>query len=248
MMKFLFLCLLLANGALFAYQQGYLDSLVSDGHEPARATRQFNVDKIKLMAVGASDGASTAATAPAIAPLTEPAPVIEVVPAAAPALAQAPLEKKPALLACTEIGNFNEVDAVRFEKQLTPLALGPRLSRRAMEEVFSHIVFIPPQGSKENADKKIGELRRLGVSDFFVIKDDAKMQWGISLGVYKTQAAAKARLADLNGKGVQTARIGNYSVSPNKIAFQLRDLEVTTKDALVKIKTDFPQQEIRTCA
>ncbi|MGZ3239881.1 MAG: hypothetical protein ACXWJK_05770, partial [Burkholderiaceae bacterium] len=59
MLKFFFACLLLANGALFAYQRGYLDTLIPDGREPSRASRQLNADKIKL--ISASEAAAAAA-------------------------------------------------------------------------------------------------------------------------------------------------------------------------------------------
>jgi hypothetical protein len=253
MLKFIFVCLLLANGALFAYQRGYLDTFISDGHEPSRLSRQLNADKIKLIpaadaaaAASAQASASAAASTPASATAAASAPVSN-----APASAIDPVvenEKKTDLIACTEIGNFIDADAVKFEKQLAALTLGDRLSRRKVDEVATRIVMIPPQGSKEGAEKKAGELRHLGVTDFFIIKDQGSLQWGISLGVYKTQEAAQNRLVDLVGRGVHSARIAPYSTSSSKVAFQLRNLDTSTKDAVDKIKNGFPQQEMHACS
>jgi hypothetical protein len=240
MLKFFFACLLLANGALFAYQRGYLDTLISDGREPARTSRQLNVDKIKVISPGEAAAASAVSSASVSTDVASNAPV----PTAELAVTE---EKKPNLIACTEIGNFADTDAVKFEKQLASLTLGERVSRRKIEEVSSHIVAIPSQGSKEGADKKASELRRFGVTDFFIIKDEGNMQWGISLGVYKTQQAAQSRLVDLIKKGVHSARVAPYSTSSTKVAFQLHNLDMTTKDAVDKIKGGFPQQEIRSC-
>lgn len=232
MLKFFFVCLLLANGALFAYQRGYLDTLIPDGREPSRASRQLNADKIKI--ISASDAASASATAVSNAPASAIDPVVDA-------------EKKPDVIACTEIGNFIDADAAKFEKQLASLTLGDRLSRRKIEEISSRIVAIPSQGSKEGADKKANELRRFGITDFFIIKDPGNLQWGISLGVYKTQDAAQNRLVDLIKKGVHSARVAPYSTSSTKVAFQLRNLDMTTKEAIEKIKGGFPQQEVRSC-
>lgn len=245
MMKFLFVCLLIANGALYAYQQGYLETWLPSGHEPARAKKQFNTDKIKIIAAGESASATsststTATTAETSTTLALATTTTTLAAAAAP-------NKKPETLACTEVGNFSEAEAVRFEKQLAALTLGERISKRVIEDAASHRVFIPSQGNKELADKKVGQLRRMGVTNFSIIQDDAKMRWGISLGSYKTQDAAKARLAELNEKGVQSARIGTSGAS-SKVAFRLHNLEATTKDVIVKIKADFPQQEVRTCS
>ncbi|MGZ3158154.1 MAG: SPOR domain-containing protein [Burkholderiaceae bacterium] len=236
MLKFFFVCLLLANGALFAYQRGYLETWIPDGREPSRASRQLNADKIKLISATEVASASTSASASAVsnAPASAIDPVVDA-------------EKKPDVIACTEIGNFGDADATKFEKQLASLTLGDRLSRRKIEEVSTRIVAIPSQGSKEGADKKASELRRFGVNDFFIIKDAGNLQWGISLGVYKTQEAAQNRLADLNKKGVHSVRITPYSTTSTKVAFQLHNLDATTKEAFDKIRSSFPQQEVHSC-
>ncbi len=242
MLKFFFACLLLANGVLFAYQRGYLDTLIPDGREPSRASRQLNADKIKIISPADAAAASASAATAASSTVVSNAPVSAIDPVVVE------VEKKPEqLIACTEIGNFVEGDAVKFEKQLASLTLGDRLSRRKIEEVSSRIVAIPSQGSKEGAEKKAGELRRFGITDFFIIKDEGSLQWGISLGVYKTQEAAQSRLVDLIKKGVHSARISPYSTSSTKVAFQLRNLDLTTKEVIDKIKGGFPQQEIRSC-
>lgn len=156
-------------------------------------------------------------------------------------------DKKPAVVACLEVGNFNEVDAGRFESRLGALALGERLSRRVIREVSSHMVMMPPQGSKENADRKVNQLRSLGVTDFYVIQDQSEMRWGISLGIFSSEEAANKRLDQLKQQGVRTARIvARNAVS--KVAFQLRGLDAASRARLEGIKADFPQQQERKCA
>jgi hypothetical protein len=221
MMKFFFFVLLSANAGLFAFHQGYLSDFIASDHEPARLGHQLNADKISLLSASA----------------------------AASAVSQnASLEKKPETIACIEVGNFLITDAKRFETQLGTLALGDRQSRYNVQEVSSHMVYIPPQGSKEGADKKAGELRQLGVGNFFVIQDvSSPLHWGISLGIFKTEAAAQNQLATLNRQGVHSARIGTRSSSTNKLAFQLRNLDADAKARLDHIKADFPNQELRSC-
>lgn len=226
MLKFFFCCLLLANGLLFAFHQGYLDALIPSGREPARIANQLNASKIKLL----SPSAATAAGA-----------------AAAPASA-APIAGQPATVAgCTEIGNFNVVDAKQFEAQLTLASLMDKMTRRDVREAGSHMVFIPPQEGKAGADKKAGELRNLGITDFYVIQDGSEQRWGISLGIFKTEEAARMHMATLTQKGVRSARIVDYKVPSNKVVFQLRDLDANAKASLDKIKAGFPRQESRNC-
>ncbi len=237
MLKFFFSLLLLANAALFAYQRGYLEPLLPSGREPGRISRQLNADKIKL--IPEPKAAATPETAPDAAASTATS--------AGTTVAAAPISKTPAVSTCTEFGNFNAEDAKRFSAQLAALSLGDRMSRREVPGAISHIVYIPPQADKDAAEKKAGELRRLGVNDFYIIQDNSSLRWGISLGVFKLEEAARAYLTTLNQKGVHSARIGQRSASSGLTAFQLRNLDATAKSAVEKIKTGFPKQETRSC-
>ena len=224
MLKFIFWSLLLANAGLLAYQLGYLEAWIPDGHEPARMKRQVHAESMKPM----SAAAITAALAPTAA--ASPAAVTTT---AAPT--------------CKEIGNFDNSAAKRFEALLQPLALGDKLSRRDIEEVANHIVYIPSLGSKEAADKKAAELRHLGVADFYVIQDAGDLRWGISLGVFRTEDAARALLAAMNQKGVHSARLGLHSVAATKVAYRLRNLDAATLAGLDKVTAEFPRAETRSC-
>ena len=234
MLKLLFWSLVAVNGALFAFHQGYLAKLIPDGHEPARMAKQFNADKIKLIA-----GPDPKAGAAATAANADDALQLE------PLLARA--RRQHETLACTEIGNFDAAEAKRFETQLTALALGDKVSWRAVQEVASYMVFIPSQGSKELADKKVSELRRIGITDSYIIQDGTELRWAISLGVFKSEEAARAQLAALAQQGVRSARLGPYSVTSNRVAFQLRQLDADAKARLTKIASDFPHQHEHAC-
>ncbi len=244
MLKFFLACLVAGNGLLFAYHQGYLEALLPSGREPARVTNQLNASKIKLIPPapaatpaapalpGAAGAASTGSSTAAVA--------AETVSTAA--------TRKPIVLACTEIGNFNPVEAKRFEAQLTALALGDKLARRDIKETSSHMVWIAPQGGKEGADKKAGELRNLGITDFYVILESTPQRWGISLGIFKTEEAARAHLIALTQKGVRSARLTEHKIALTKTAFQMRQLDAGAKDILDRVKAGFPTQEVRECS
>lgn len=201
MLKIFFCALVLANLALFALQRGYLESFVPSGHEPQRLQQQLNPEKMRLLS-------STAAIAPAPTP---PAVAREVV--AAPAAS------------CAELGDFSEAEASRFEAKLGALTGNARLSRRIVADPTSYMVYIPSQGDKEGADRKAGELRRMQVTDFFVMQSAGDLRFGISLGIFKTRSAAEAHLAELTRKGVHSARVGGRGAGAGKFALQLHDLD-----------------------
>lgn len=206
------------NAFLLAFNLGYLGHWSLDTHEPERLKKQHHADQLKLIS---ADQAVTP---------TEPV-----------------VEKKPEVIACLEVGNFVQTDLPKLEEKLKTLALGDRQSRINVVDVATHMVFIPSQGSKEGADKKAGELHRLGINDFYIIQDQSNLRWGISLGVFKTEEAAKLHLNNLSNKGVHSARVGPRTVSTNKFAYQLRALSTDEKARYDAIKADYPAQENRNC-
>jgi hypothetical protein len=215
-LKFIFWTLVAINGALFAYGRGYLGHFSGNEHEPQRMQNQLNADKLAVIP-------ADKATAPA-------APVADST------------EKKAETLACLEVGTFLIADARKFEIKLEPLQLGDRQSRHNLPgtEVSSWIVYIPPQGSKEGADKKAGELRSLGVTNYFVMSDSPMMKWGISLGVFRTEGAAQNQLAALMKQGVRSARIAPRMSGSKQLAFQFRDVDADLKTKLDTIRASFP--------
>jgi hypothetical protein len=247
MLKILFGLLVLINGGLFAFHQGYLDAWNPAGHEPSRLTQQLNADKLKLISPTAARPVAESAASSA-APSAAPSIAPPVAVAAAPAKNPVSADKIADVPACTEVGNFDVADAKRFETQLATLSLGERLTRRPIQQNVQSIVYIPSLANKEAADKKIDELKKLGIKDFFVIQDHSALQWGISLGVFKSEEAARNHLAALTKRGVHSARIGTYGGAENKVAFQLRGLDASTKNSVEKIKENFPHQEWRECA
>jgi hypothetical protein len=226
-LKLIFWLLLAVNGVLYAYGQGYLGHFSGNEREPARLKNQQNADKLVLIPAARAN-AAVAALKPA---------------------ADTPAEKKAETVACYEIGNFVLADARRFEAAVAPLDLGDRQARRNLPgtEISSYIVHIPPQGSKEAADKKTAELRALGVTNYFVMSDNTAMRWAISLGVFKTEAAAQSQLATLQKQGVHSARVTPRMSASKLLAFQFRDIGSDVRAQLDEKLKAFPNQESRSC-
>nr|WP_315399204.1 SPOR domain-containing protein [uncultured Duganella sp.] len=230
MLKFIFWSLLAVNAALFAYGRGYLGHFSGNEREPARLANQLNANQLTIVS------AERAGHAP-------------VEDAGGAAATPADGKAAPQPLACVEIGSFVIADARRFEARLAALNLGDRQSRRNLPgtEVSSYIVNIPPMGSKEAADKKAAELRALGVSSYYVMSDNTPMRWAISLGVFKTEAAAQTQLAALVKQGVRTARITPRMSGGKLLAFQFRDIDARTQAELEAIRADFPATQSHAC-
>lgn len=154
---------------------------------------------------------------------------------------------RPAVAACLELGAFNPADVARVQQALDPLALGPRLSQRRAEEIASYWVFMPQQRDRQAANQKAAELRKLGVEDFFVVQEDPRHRFAISLGVFKTSEAAQARLAELRAKGVRTAKVGPRETPVHKIYFTVREVPDALAAKLNEVRQSFPGSELKTC-
>ena len=229
MLKLIFWFLLCLNGLLFAYSQGLLGNDNGNEREPARVKNQLNADKLRLV------------PAPTAAPAASPNPIpVAAVQAAPPA---------PALVACIEAGSFSAADARRFEAQLAPLQLGQRLSRLSLAktDATSHIVFIAPQGSRQAAQRKAGELKNLGVTDYFIVSDNSALKWGISLGVFKSETAARTLLATLGKQGVLSARLTARGAQPSKLAFRFSAIDAATRAKIDAITELFAGAGTRNC-
>ena len=217
-MRALFLLLLALNLALFAGVHFYATADGTTDPEPQR--RQINPAGIRILA------------GPELAGL----PVLKAKPAAeAPAAA------------CIEWGGFALAESARAEQALEPLALGARLSQRRSEETAGWWVFIPPQANRAAAMKKTVELKSLGIDDYFVLQDEGKMRWAVSLGVFSSEEAAKSRLEALRAKGVRSAQTGERETPVAKVWFQLRSGDAPQQAKLRETAQGFPGTDVRDC-
>ncbi len=231
-MRLLFLLLLAANVALFAWAQ-FL-SPPDPGIDRQPMARQIAPDKLRI--VGERDVATPRA-APTKAAPAKPAP-------------ERTADKPPARtpLACVEWGSFNPSEASRATRSLDALELGARLAQYRGEETARWWVHYPPQGSRANALKKAAELRKLGIKEFFIVQESGPAQWSLSLGIFTTEDAAKGYLTTLQERGVRTAVIGERETQVPKVWFQVRDVDAALQARLEALAKDFEGATLHDCA
>jgi hypothetical protein len=226
-MRALFLVLLLANLAFFAWAR-YL-AVPESSADPAPLARQIEPEKLKVI---------PPAELPAPAPKAAPKPAVAPAPPPPPA---------PAALKCIEWGSFTLADTARAEKALEPLALGTRLAQRRTEEAAGWWVFIPSQKTRQGALRKAAELKGLGVEEFFIVQEEGPQRWGLSLGVFRTEEAAQARLAALRQQGVRTAQVGQRETVVPKVWLQVSNVDATTERRLAEVALQMEGSELRSC-
>lgn len=224
-MRTLFLSLLLANVAFFAWAR--LVSPSDLGADPAPLARQIDPEKLKVVVPGEA--------VPSAPPMASAR--------ARPAAAAVPPSK------CIEWGSFTLADAPRAEKALEPLALGPRLGQRRTEEQAGWWVFIPPQANGRAASiRKATELKTLGIDDYFIVQDEGPHRWAVSLGVFRTEEAARARLAALREQGVRSAQLGERETMVPKVWLQVNGVDAPLEAKLREVAREIEGSDLRPCA
>lgn len=121
--------------------------------------------------------------------------------------AAAPRGAEPEEL-CLAWERLPAAEADQLASTLAEKFAGMRVERRAVpSEGAGWWVFVPPQATKAEADRKAGELKELGVKDYFVVQEAGPNQFAISLGVFSGEKGGQDRLAELKAKGVKSARV-----------------------------------------
>ena len=245
MLKFVFWALLAANALLLAYAQGYLGQPGGVDREPARLANQMAPERlIQLTAVQAKRMVDVVDAAQGVATVEPRAPV-----AATPAAPATPAASAPALLACVQAGPFSAADARRFETRIASLGLAERQSRIEVpfQEVTSHLVYLPPNGGREGAQRRAAELKERGVDNYFIMQGDNPLRYAISLGVFKTDGAAQKLVDQLQRQGVRGVRVLPRGPQGTRTTFQYRAIEPALRTQLAGIANNYSDASLGNC-
>jgi hypothetical protein len=223
-MRAFFLLLVLANLAFFAYGRVALE-----GAGPESRIPQLQVAAERIRLISAAERA----------PVGKPRTPAKAAPSAPPKTASA----VPA--ACLEWGNFAGPGAAKAELALAELEVAPGQIERAVIDAGGYWVYIPPLKTRSEADRKVRELRNLGVTEFFVVQDAGQWRNAISLGIFRTEEAAQVFLAGLKQQGVRSAIAARRENFLKQVVFYVREPGEAAVAQLTLIQQDFPGSEIR---
>lgn len=159
--------------------------------------------------------------------------------------ASVPPVTPPRETACLQWGSFAATDLFRAQAALDRLAIGERVRRIEVGVTTSYWVHIPPLASKPAMDRKIGELKALGVSDYSPILEPGRWRYAISLGLFRSEDGAKKYLAQLRGKGVRSATVGAREQRAMQTAFLIIRPTEEESARLVELSVELPGSEIR---
>jgi hypothetical protein len=247
-MRNLFWILLLGNVILFAAMQG---GGFGWGEQEVQAQPYLNADMIRLIpALQSAPARALPSSKPVSEPVTAPAPVAVPSPSESPSKPNpaidvaAPAAAKPGTPVCLEWGDFSGSDLARATAALSAMQLADKLSQRQIEQDIGYWVYFPPLRNKAAVNRKIGEIKALGIREYFVVQGSGRWHNAISLGVFKTREAAQSFLHDMNAKGVHTARVGARASKLKSTIFMLHGVDTATVSKLTSMQNDFPGSKL----
>ena len=148
-------------------------------------------------------------------------------------------------VACLEWGIFAGSGVARAEAALAQLELPAAQIERTVTDASGYWVHMPPQKTKADADRKVRELKTLGVTELVMVTDPAEWRYAISLGIFRTDEAAQAFLAGLRKQGVRTAIVARRDNFLRQVVFYVREPSPATVARLTLTQNEFPGSELK---
>ncbi|HUW37134.1 MAG TPA: SPOR domain-containing protein [Rhodocyclaceae bacterium] len=189
----------------------------SNGHEPQRLAEQLSPEKLRVT--------STLAAAAAAPPAAAPPPQ-----------------------ACRQVGGLNAAEAEHLRAKVGEQTPDLQLSVKTAEgQPDGYWVLIPPLPDRQATEKKLSELKRLGVSDYSLLTAAGPNQFAISLGLFKSRQAADERLQALVKRGVRSAQVQARVQPAVGVLLVVRGQTDTLARELPQLLSLFPAASVTDC-
>jgi len=144
---------------------------------------------------------------------------------------------------CVEWGPFAEADRLRALADIEPLQLGRLLTQRSAGDP-AWWVNTGPVTTRGAADKRAAELRLLAIDDLSVV-DAGKGQFTVSLGMFRTEGAANARVEALATRGVAGTRVEPRASGVTQSMLVVRDPPQTAVARLKELQLQYPGSDLK---
>lgn len=191
LLKILTVVLLLVNLCLLPFATGRVAGGAALG-ESARMSAQIAPERIRLLPPSQVPRETSASPAPAI------------VPSMAAIAPSSPAESESAQ--CRLVSHLSRAQTDALLQAARALE-GVQASEQAALEARSWWVNIPPFPNRQAAERKLAELKALGIKEVALMPESDPNRNAISLGLFKNEAAAREVLDALVVRGLRNARI-----------------------------------------
>ena len=210
--------LILANLLFWAWSQGYFG--VSSNPDAFRVQQQLLADQVKIVARDEPPPESVV-------------PVKEV--------------EKVVADACLQSGEMPKAEADQLEIMLGEKFPGFKVARHDVAGSTNYWVYMPPLATKQELDNRIAALKKLGVTEFFVVQESGPNNRAISLGLFSTKEGAESRLEALRAQGVKSAKTGERAGKRTAVSLELRGPEPEAEGLRQAVSEAFPESKLEAC-
>lgn len=203
-MRVLFLLLLLANAAFFAYAH-YMRPATNAGVDLKKL--QIAPEKIRLAA--------------------------------------SPKADSPRAAACLEWGSFVGPAVAKADAAVAELALPESQVQRVVADVSGYWVYLPPAKTRAEADKNVARLKGYGITELALVLDQSPSRFAVSLGLFKSEEAARKLLAAVREKGAKDAVMEQRENLLRQVMFYFREPGKDLVAKLTELRAGIPDSAIR---
>jgi hypothetical protein len=147
--------------------------------------------------------------------------------------------------ACLEWGVVGGPDVARANAALAQLALPDSSVQRTVTDAPGYWVYMPPLKAPAALDKKLQELKALGLTDLHVVQEPAQWRTAISLGIFRSEEAATSFLDGLKAKGVRTAVVGQRENLLKQVVYFVREPAPEVVAKMTELQQAFPGSRIK---
>lgn len=263
MLRAIVVVLLAVNVGFWAWTQGWLDLVVGvparGDREPGRLGLQVAPDLVRVTPVESEAGKPVrrepAATSPPAPPVwnapdaagtAEPPPVAPAQPDAAASETSSTAPPQAAALAlasatlspdCLEAGPFTPAERVAAETALVSVALPPDAYRDvAVRKPGTWIVYMGRYPDAAQLADKVAQIKRIGGINFEHLRGLPQLEPGLALGRFSDRASAESALADLNNRGIRTARVVTLAAPVTMHRLRAESPDAELKKRLLALK------------
>ncbi len=145
---------------------------------------------------------------------------------------------------CAEWGPLSDAERAKAVSELDLLQLGKLLTQRKVDVDSAFWVNVGPFATRGAAEKRVGELRNQGVTDMSAV-DAGRGQYVVSLGIFRTEIAARARADALAREGVTAAKVEPRQQTFSQTMLVVRDPQQPAVARLKDLQSQYPGSELR---
>lgn len=145
--------------------------------------------------------------------------------------------------ACFEWSGLSDATLAKAHDALEQLGIKDKLVLASTSDQWVHI---PPLKTRDEAEKKLAELKAFGIEDAAVVEDNSKWRYAISLAAFASSEEAQFYLKQLRDKGVKSAKLIERHAPITSIT--IVDADDALHEKLEKLRADFDKTELKPVA